>query len=103
MAQKQRPAPDTSTAGAFDMVGNLSEWSAELIFPPPGEFGTPDNAGAMALGEDFNNTGGGTPRTNSLLSPLSLRYQPAGRLLLVVSTVPLTLRFCYHEFIRNPL
>ena len=59
-------APCTSTAGAFDMVGNLWEWSAELIFPPPGKSGTTDNAGAMALGEGFNNTGGGTPSTKSL-------------------------------------
>ena len=59
-------APGTSTTGAFDMVGNLWEWSAELILLPSGKSGTTDNAGAMALGEGFNNTGGGTPSTKSL-------------------------------------
>jgi formylglycine-generating enzyme required for sulfatase activity len=56
----------TSTAGAFDMVGNLWEWSAELSSPPPGVSGSTDSAGAMALGQDFDNTGGGTPSTKSL-------------------------------------
>ena len=55
-----------STAGAFDMVGNLSEWSANLSLSSPGGFGTTDNAIAMALGGDFDNTGGGTPSTHSL-------------------------------------
>jgi hypothetical protein len=48
------------------MVGNLSEWSAELTFLPAGGSGTSHNAGAMVLGEDFSNTGGGTPSTQSL-------------------------------------
>ena len=56
----------TSTAGAFDMVGNLWEWAADPTSTPAGEFGTIYNAGAMALGQDFSNSGGGTPSTTSL-------------------------------------
>ena len=55
-----------STAGAFDMVGNLWEWNAELD-SPSGEFTTTDSTIARMLGKDYDNSGGGTPSTASLL------------------------------------
>ena len=61
-----------SSTGAFDMVGSLWEWVADLdidqtTVPLPDLITTTDVMTARVLGQDFDNSGGGTPSTKSLL------------------------------------
>ena len=60
-----------SSAGAFDMVGNLMEWSAGLSggTATANTFGSTDSMQAVALGESYDNTTGATPTTKVYFWP----------------------------------
>ncbi|MFQ5642846.1 MAG: SUMF1/EgtB/PvdO family nonheme iron enzyme [Thiogranum sp.] len=62
-----------STAGAFDMVGNLMEWSADLDLDVStidvNNFSDTDQSNALALGESRSNVSAITPSTKSIFVP----------------------------------
>lgn len=55
-----------SSTGAFDMVGNLWEWVADLD-TAGGTFSSTDSATARMLGDDWFNSTTSTPSTKSML------------------------------------